>query len=463
MGLAKTADPRVDVRQRVRLGLRTAEARIVVVDDDPTGTQTVRGVPLVTGWAWDELEWALARAKPLCAVLTNTRARTEAEAVRINQQVGERLAAVARTADVRLRVISRGDSTLRGHFPAETEALSAGLAGAGPGAEAIVLCPAFPEAGRVTVDDVHLVRVGERMTPAAETEFATDPTFGYSSSNLHDWVAERAGGRVSVASITLDDLRVGGSRVAERLLQLRGRARYVVANAAAAEDLDVLALGVSLAEEQGMRLLYRSGPSFLSARAGLPPAPPLGDTEVAMPDSRGLLVVGSHTALTSAQLRAAEAAHTLATVELDVDRLLRKTGVGRGRMLAQIVEELRAGLAGGDAVLATSRQLGTAARLSGLGVARQVADALVEVVAALAAEIRLDWVIAKGGITSNDIATRALGARRAIVLGQLFPGQVSVWDLELAGARGLRYIVFPGNVGDEGTLGQALCRIKGIR
>jgi uncharacterized protein YgbK (DUF1537 family) len=362
-----------------------------------------------------------------------------------------------------MRVISRGDSTLRGHFPAETEALAAGLAGDGAGADAIVFCPAYPEAGRVTVDDVHMVRIDGQMTPAAETEFAGDPTFGYSFSNLRDWLVER-GVEGAIASIGSEDLRAGGGRrVAERLLELRGQARYVVANAASAEDLAVLALGIGLAEEQGMRLIYRTGPSFLGARAGLATPGPLADAEVAMPGGRGLVVVGSHTALTTEQLRAAEGVLGLGTVELDVNRVLRESAAGLARLIEETAAELRVLLAKGDAGIATTRKVSVAGEMSGLDVARRVSDALVEVVAAVVAEARLDWVVAKGGITSNEIARRALGARRATVLGQLFPGRVSVWELERGAAERLRYVVFPGNVGEADGLYRAIRRLRGTR
>lgn len=464
MPAAETVMPIEEVRRQVRLGLRAAGARVVVVDDDPTGTQTVRGIPLVTDHSHEQLEWALSRAEPLCAVLTNSRSLPEDEAVRVNRELGERLAEVAGDAGVSLRVISRGDSTLRGHFPAETEALAAGLAADGTAAaEAIVFCPAFPEAGRVTVDDVHMVRIDGQMTPAAETEFAADPTFGYSFSNLRDWLVER-GGEGVVASIGLDDLRAGGGRrVAERLLELRGQARYVVANAASADDLAVLAHGIGLAEERGMRLLYRTGPSFLAARAGLATPEPLADAEVAMPGGRGLVVVGSHTALTTTQLRVAEGVLGLTTVELDVGRVLGASPADLDRLISEAATELRARLDSGDACVSTSRKVSGPAGMSGLEVARRVSEALVRVVAEVAAEARLDWVVAKGGITSNEIARQALGARRATVLGQLFAGQVSVWRLEGGAEEGLRYVVFPGNGGEADTLSRAIRRLRGMR
>ena len=84
---------------------------------------------------------------------------------------------------------------------------------------------------------------------------------------------------------------------------------------------------------------------------------------------------------------------------------------------------------------------------------RTVSTAVVEVVqAALAAHPA--WVVAKGGITSHDVAVRGLGIRRAEVIGQLFPGMVSVFrPIEAAPeAVGTPYVVFAGNVGDDDTL-----------
>ena len=67
-------------------------------------------------------------------------------------------------------------------------------------------------------------------------------------------------------------------------------------------------------------------------------------------------------------------------------------------------------------------------------------------------------MVAKGGITSHDVAVRGLGIRRAEVLGQLLPGMVSVFrPVEAAPeAVGMPYVVFAGNVGDENTLANVI-------
>lgn len=453
----------IEVRRTARRALQFDDVKIAVVDDDPTGTQTVRDVPLLTTWEESELSWAMGVAEPLFAILTNSRSLTEARAVAVNGEIGRRLSAIAARLGVDLRVISRSDSTLRGHFPAEAEALADGLAQAGGAIDCILICPAFPEAGRITVGGVHWVGRAGGFVPAAQTDYAADATFGYSSAKLADWVCERAGADARVASITVQDIRRGGPhRVAELLCKARGRARYVVAEAAEGSDLDLLAWGVSLAEQEGARILYRTGPSFLSARAGFALARPLSRREIVC-EGRGLLVVGSHTLLSTEQLDEARARHRLEMVMLDVEMLLAADGEGRRSIVSRTAAQLRDALARGDAALTTSRQLASAAACGeSLEAIAAIGGAVVEVVRLGTADVELSWLIAKGGITSHDIATKALGARRATVLGQVFPGQISVWELGEGSLRkGLRYVVFPGNVGDRLALADALDRLKG--
>jgi uncharacterized protein YgbK (DUF1537 family) len=262
-----------------------------------------------------------------------------------------------------------------------------------------------------------------------------------------------------VASLCLADLRRGGADwVADRLADLAPKARYVVANAEFASDLETLALGIELAERRGLRLVYRTGPSFVSARAGERPADPLRPDELGVTDRRGLVVVGSHTELTSKQLEEARARHRLGVVMLDVEEVLSRKDDAVSRAIAS----LQAELARGDAALVTSRKL-VRGRGGGLEIGARVSGALVEIVSAVVDVAALGWVVAKGGITSHDMAVRALGARRVTVLGQLFRGQISVWELGEGSRRpGLRYVVFPGNVGDRRSLAEALDRLGGV-
>jgi len=444
-----------DARATIAEENRSRRTRIVVLDDDPTGTQTVSGVPVVIEPGDEDLRWALEHPSGTAFVLTNSRARSSADAQALGADLGRRLAGLASELEVDLRCISRSDSTLRGHFPAETDALADGLRSGGKSAaDGVLLCPCFLEAGRVTVDDVHWVRDHDgRYVPAARTEFARDLTFGYVSEDLPAWVRERYGDRsIDVRSVSLADIRRGGPERVAEILDAAPRGAVVIGNAAHDADLEVLVLGLQEAERRGRRMLYRTAPSFVGVRGGLPRRPP--SAGIASGD-RGLVVVGSHTSLTTRQLDHAIEAHGLSVVELPVAEIL---GDGGDRCVERSADVVARGLRSGHVALATSRVL-QAGRDSAdsLSVSVLISRALARTVALAVAQREPSWVLAKGGITSHDVARYGLGAHRAEVAGQLFEGMVSTWLLERDGDRPqLPYVVFPGNVGAERHLALAM-------
>jgi uncharacterized protein YgbK (DUF1537 family) len=439
---------------------RRHRTKVVVIDDDPTGTQAVADVPVVTSADEQDLRWALAQDSRCLFVETDARAMPEHAARKLNEALARRLARLALELGIELRLISRSDSTLRGHFPAEPLALVEGLRRGGlPALELTVVCPAFLSAGRITIGDVHYLADGERYLPVAQTEFARDATFGYRHSDLRAWVRERAGARARVNSVGIDDLRLGGSAVvADRLRDLEPES-YLVVNAAAPQDLDVFTIGLLAAEDAGRGVLLRTGPSLAGHRAAI--APRLtSDNDLARGGrGHGLVVVGSHTALTTRQLETLLERHRLHVVELDATQLA-DPAASDGAVRAAL-RHAGAALRRGDVALVTSRALLRAdSPQASLALSRRVADGVAEVVRRLDGEHELGWVIAKGGITSSEVARRGLGARRAWVLGQMLPGLVPVWRLERPGRQPLPYVVFPGNVGNDGSLADSVTRLK---
>lgn len=449
--------PDTTQRERIRAFLARSGEVVVSLDDDPTGVQTVHDIYALTEWTPDALRREFGDHRPLFAVLTNSRAQEAATAEAIAREIAAGLVAASHETGRRYAIVSRSDSTLRGHYPAETDALAAAT---GP-YDATLLIPAFFEGGRVTVDDVHLVREGDVFTPAALTESARDRAFGYRHSNLREWVAEKTGGRVAaadVASLGLDTIRRGGpERVADALRPVRGD-RPVVVNAASERDLEVVALAVLMLEVEGRRYLSRTAASWLRARAGIAPLPPLRGSALPAGDGPGLVVAGSYVGRTGEQLRELLAPGDLAHHELPIAPLL-----DAGARVAAIREarEAIAGAlgAGRDAALSTAREY-VAGRTpaESLEIGRRVSSALVEIVAGLG--VRPGFVIAKGGITSHDLATHALGGRRIFVPGQLLPG-VPLWVLG-AESRwpGLPYAVFPGNVGGPAALREGFVALR---
>ena len=314
-----------DARRRIREALAGAGRRIAVFDDDPTGSQTVHDVAVVTVFDPEEIAAGLDGPGSTCFILTNTRSMDETDAVALNTRVGRTVFELSRRLDAPVEVISRSDSTLRGHVIAEVTALDAVRREVlGRGFDGVLLIPAFLEAGRFTAGDVHWARVGGEPTPVGDTEFARDATFGFTASDLREFVAEKSGGTITpdqVHSLTLDDIRRGGpQRVAEILAGVTDGA-FVVVNAVDYADLDVVVLGLLEPQVAGKAFLYRTGPSFPQPLAGLDPRPPLQASDIwpgGRPGGHGLVVVGSHVGLTSRQVAVAQERGGIAEVELDV-------------------------------------------------------------------------------------------------------------------------------------------------
>ncbi len=167
----------------IRARVHASGQRFVVLDDDPTGTQTVHDLPVLTEWPVEALAEELERV-PVFYVLTNSRALDAPGAVALAREIGANLREAARRTRRTIAVASRSDSTLRGHFPSEVDALARALHGDEAARACYVLTPYFAEGGRFTIDDIHYVLQGETLVPAAQTEFARDKVFGYRSSHL---------------------------------------------------------------------------------------------------------------------------------------------------------------------------------------------------------------------------------------------------------------------------------------
>ena len=253
----------VDLRPQIRNQVKASRCKVAVLDDDPTGTQTVHGVPVLTEWSVEALRDELSDESSVFYVLTNSRSLTLAQAQSLNREIGRNLVDAARQTGREFAVVSRSDSTLRGHFPGEVKALADAL---GQTFDGWIINPFFLEGGRYTIGDIHYVDEGGWLVPAAETEFARDSAFGYRSSNLRRWVEEKTNGHVSpedVISISIEDIRrVGPEQVTNRLMELTAGGICVV-NAASYRDLDVFVVGLLNAEAQGKRFLYRTAASFV--------------------------------------------------------------------------------------------------------------------------------------------------------------------------------------------------------
>ncbi|WP_332761333.1 four-carbon acid sugar kinase family protein [Pseudarthrobacter sp.] len=446
---------------------------LVVLDDDPTGTQSVADLPVLTRWEVEDFIWAFGQAKPAVYVLTNTRSLDPAEAAARNEEVVRNALAAAGSADaVRLGFVSRSDSTLRGHYPLEPDVIAATVADvSGEATDGVVLVPAFPDAGRVTIGGVHYMRgTGDhagKLTPVAETEFAKDASFGFANSDMTKYVEEKSRGRFAADSVIVLDLNIIRASADPQItakaiadaIEPATNSTPIVADIVTENDLRALSLGLEEAERRGKKLLYRVGPPFVRARIGQEIRTELTGAEAyagnTPSEAGGLIVVGSHVGVTTRQLKALTEQHSAARiVEIDVEKLLAaETETAADAYLNQTVDSVVEALHGGDVIVHTSRLLiKTEDPAASLRIARTVSAAVVAVVNRTLKTFPPRFVIAKGGITSSDVAAHGLEIRHAIVRGPMLPGIVSLWEPVDGPAKGIPYIVFAGNVGDDQSL-----------
>jgi uncharacterized protein YgbK (DUF1537 family) len=439
--------------------MRATGRKLIILDDDPLGCQTVYDLPIVTDWSAATLRAELAGDAPACFVLTNSRSMPAGQAERVYEGIGRRLSRLEAQTGQAFNILTRCDSTLRGHFPGEIEALQRGM---NRPFSACLFIPFFAEGGRLTINDVHYITEDKQLIPIGQSSYAQDAVFGFQASNLREWVAEKTNGRIipqHIPSISLADIRQGGpERVAGRLRGLDNGLICIV-NAAEQRDIEVFVQGLLLAEAAGKRFLYRTAASFIPARLGLPPRPLLTASDLDLPaPGGGLIIVGSHVPQTTSQLQALLAMPGLHSTEVRVPALLDEHQ--RQAEIERVVKQVESGLGSQqDVVIYTSRQPVQGKDIeSSLQLGRQISGSLAAITRLLSTRPR--YLLVKGGITASDLATQALQVQRAIVLGQLMPG-IPVWRL---GSESrfphLCFIVFPGNVGDTQALVTAVSRLS---
>ncbi|MBD2076014.1 four-carbon acid sugar kinase family protein [Phormidium sp. FACHB-592] len=437
----------------------TTQPRIIVLDDDPTGSQTVHSCLLLMQWDVETLRLGLADDAPIFFVLTNTRALTPEKATAVTREVCQNLkAAIELEAIHDFLVVSRSDSTLRGHYPIETDVIAEEL---GP-FDAHFLTPAFFEGGRTTKDSIHYLKVNGIDTPVHETEFARDSVFGYHHSYLPAYVEEKTSGKVAadrVERFLLEDLRAG---VLDRLLQLHDNQCGVV-DAATQDDLNRFAADVLTAASQGKRFLFRSAASLLTALAALPPQPiaPEAMANYVRHGKPGAIIVGSHVKKTTEQLEQLLAQPGIVGVELEVARLLEKTEEARSSLLAEAMQQINTAQAAGKTpVVYTSRQeLTFDDTQTRLDFGEAVSALLMDIIRHLPNDI--GFLISKGGITSNDTLSNGLALRTARLLGQVLAGVSMVrTPSNHSQFPDLPVVLFPGNVGDANALATVYQRLS---
>jgi uncharacterized protein YgbK (DUF1537 family) len=439
--------------------MTSATPKIIAIDDDPTGSQTVHGCLLLTRWDLPTLTEALLDASPLFFVLSNTRGMSAADAAAVTREICVNLRAAldalaAAGAPVQPVIVSRSDSTLRGHYPVETDVIAEAL---GP-FDAHFLVPAFFEGGRITRDGVHYLMVdgpdGVRPVPVHETEFARDSVFGFSTAFLPAYVEEKTAGLIKADAVERFGLADVRGDIGERLRGLSGN-RCCVVDAEQQSDLDNFCRQVLAAAADGKRFLFRSAASLLTSLADLPPQPVAAAemAEFVRGGRPGVVLVGSHVDKSTRQLQHLIANTDAQPIEIVLDRL------DSAGLLADLQGRIDSAMdAGRGVVLYTSRsERRFASKGERLAFGERVSDLLVRIVRGLPTD--MGFLISKGGITSNDTLSKGLALRTARVLGQVRAGCSMVrCPSDHARFPDLPVVVFPGNVGGD----EALTEVYGI-
>jgi uncharacterized protein YgbK (DUF1537 family) len=440
-----------DLLASIREEFKQSGKTIVVLDDDPTGTQTCRDVTVLTSWQASLIAGELKKKPSILFILTNSRSLPEREAVTLTQEIGGNLKRAVDESGREIVVISRSDSTLRGHFPAEVDAIAGTLA---MNDAVIVLVPAFIEGGRITIDDVHYLIENQELVPVSDSPFAKDVVFGYQHSNLKKWVEEKTGGRVrasDVGSLSLEDIRIGGPTVVGEKLKACPAGTICVVNAVSYRDLEVVVMGLLLAEKSGKTFLYRSSATLVPIRAGMESGKTFTPNPAdAVSVNGSLVVVGSHVPKTTDQLNWLLENGNYRAIEVNVGVILNAAdSLAQAATISRQTDQWLS--AGNNVVIYTSRTLEVGVDSeSSLKINGVVSGFLVSILKGLT--VRPKFIVAKGGITSSDLATKGLSAEKAFVLGAITPG-VPVWQMDSKSKfPGISYVVFPGNVGNQNSL-----------
>lgn len=455
---------------------RRSREVVVYLEDDSTGVQRSHDVYMVIdpseGGIREGIDASRKAEHRLLFVLTNSRGLPPKEAGELNRSIVESLMKISNEENIELRLGSRGDSTLRGHFPLEPLTIKESLEASARVVDGIIVSHAFlTEMTRVTVNDIHLLRIRKTdgslwYTPVHLTGFAQDPVFHYPTSNMREYIQYKfAVSNLKIEAreirhISIDDIRRGGPEKVSRMLLEVENGQVITVDVVTRRDLDVLVLGLLWAEGEGKYFIYRTAASFPPARVGMTDLPSLTREQILgrrKLDGGILGIWGSIGELSSTQLeRMMKDVEGWVSVELDVRKILEseeereKAIVSAGNAAEEALKH------GRNAVVYTvprseypSGDLSEEERTANH---MKIANSLQQVYERIHSPP--DVLLFKGGTTSS-IGLLKSGVRKVYALGQIDSGIPIVKILSIDNTRfpgrETFIILGPGNVGVADT------------
>jgi len=438
--------------------------KIIIFDDDPTGSQTVYGCPLLLNWDEQNLEKAFKQSSPLIFILANTRSLSSVLAVKKTREICSSIKKFFLRQGYSKDdyfYISRGDSTLRGHGVLEPSTIAEEL---GP-FHATFHIPAFLEGGRTTEDGIHYLN----GIPVHMTDFGNDKLFGFSTSNLAQWIEEKSLGKIQAKNILhLDikqlDIALYNQDGFESLLTFLSKLENnisVVVDAKLPHHLEILARAIKVVSKE-KRFLFRTAASFINSLSGLPPNPKDTADLVSLKSKNnefeykpGLIMVGSHVKLATDQLEVLLKDNSCEGLEIPVSKLAdifaledcqEEILVLEKALLSKIDDILDVKKV---PVLYTSRE---EIKFSSCSKRMNFGLELAEFMAILVGKInnKFGYIISKGGITTQLLLQKGLNFKQVDLKGQILPGLSIVTSN--SDQYDLPVVTFPGNLGNEKTL-----------
>ncbi|PCK18916.1 hydroxyacid dehydrogenase [Bacillus pumilus] len=455
------------VQSAYEQALNNFHHKVIVLDDDPTGIQTVHGVSVFTDWSEESMEAGFLEDSRMFFILTNSRSLTEKETASAHETIASTIVKVAERLDQDFIIVSRGDSTLRGHFPLETDVLRTTIEQQSARQfDGEILLPFFKEGGRFTINNIHYVQEGQDLIPAGDTEFALDRTFGFQSSHLGEWIEEKSGGlftKENTTYISLEDIRsLRIDQIKDQLMNVKDFQKVVV-NAVDYDDVKVFVTALIGAIQAGQQFIFRSAAALTKVLGGIHDQALLTRNDLIQEESQhgGLIMIGSHVKKTTEQLRALQQNEEMAFIEFNTHLVLDPEAFQEE--IDRVIQQTETLLTSGQSVAVYTRRerldLGDDRQEEELKLSVQISNAVTSIIQRLT--IRPKYLIAKGGITSSDIGTRGLSVKRATVAGQIKPG-IPVWQTgDESKFPFISYVIFPGNVGSKDTLKEAVEILEG--
>lgn len=436
--------------------------KVIVIDDDPTGSQTVNNCLLLLKWDYSTLIKGFQSKSNLFFILANTRSLSENDAKLRLVEICNALKKVISKESYKEEFIfvSRGDSTLRGHNFLEPKIMNDCL---GP-FDATFHIPAFIEGKRMTIDGDHFVD----NVPVSQTLFAKDKIFGYKTSNVKQLLFQKSKSQLKfndIQNLKISELKVLESKekniVFNKIRNLKENS-HVIVDIENYSQLEKFSLSIKKLSKQ-KKFLFRTAASFISSISAVKdnPKEPFFYSIIRRKNREkkflpGFLVIGSYVELTTMQLKEFLEISDCIPIELDVFEFLRISKLKsnqdqlvffKNKLLAQIRSILKQE---NTPVLFTSRkEVSLAKNDEQVNFYNSLAHFISELVSDLKNEI--GYLVSKGGITSNVILSNGFKANYVYLQGQIITG-VSLVTFKLENDENLPIVTFPGNIGNQDSL-----------